>query len=272
MKPKAFFPGMAILAFCCGLAWAEEPVSHERLFDDGVRALQQGDHNRAITIFETLADRGFVHPDVAYNRGMAYLARIRAKQGRPGDLGRAAAGFEEASLVRPDDEQAIHAAERVRAEVARTTARSGRSQVVVSPSLDRILAGLAPEAVWAWLALVASLTLSTGLVLRQRKASAAHLAGTIATPIGLMALMVFASLAGWSRHIRRSTAPAVVVVAEARIVDEQGTALPKEEPIPEASRVEVLERRAGLSKIRYGQREGWTHTTSLRELARPRAE
>jgi hypothetical protein len=270
MKSWSFTATLLVGLVLCGLATADEPASSETLFEEGVQALSRGDHGRAIAVFEALADRGFTHPDVSYNRGMAYLARVRAKQGRPGDLGRAAAGFEEAILSRPNDEGASHAVDLVRAEVARTGKRSGRSEVEVSPSLDRIIAGLAPEAVWAWAALVASLTLSVGIVLRRRKAGAAHLAGTIAVPIGLLGLLLFASLAAWSRHVRQTTSPAVVVVGEARILDEHGSALPREDPIPEAARVDVLERRSGLARVRHGQREGWTHATSLRELAMPR--
>lgn len=247
------------------------PQSNEEIFHAGAQALADGDHGRAVALYERLADRGFTHPDAAYNRGMAYLARVRAKKARPGDLGRAAAGFEEALLARPDDTAAQRALERVRAEVARRGPHSdGLVEMEVRPSLDRIIVGLAPEAVWAWLALASSIVLSVGLALRRAKAGAAHMAGVVAMPIGLTAMILFGALAARARHVRHELRPAVVVATSARILDARGTALPKEDPIPEAARVDVIEREGRLAHIRYGQREGWTHASSLRELASPR--
>jgi hypothetical protein len=245
-----------------------EEASNEELYGQGVQALTQGDHGRAIAVFETLADRGFTHPDAAYNRGLSYLARVRAKEGRPGDLGRAAAGFEETLMTRPGDHDAIRAVELIQAEIARRGARAGRAEVQTRPSLDRVIVGAAPEAVWAWAAFVASLLLAVGLLLRTSRSGPVHMAGVIQWPIGLVGLILFATLAARARHVRTSLTPAVVVVAEARILDAQGAALPQEPPIPEAARLDVLERRAGLARVRYGQREAWTHGNSLRELPR----
>jgi len=271
MRPSVRTAAMAFVALMLAVsAVRAEPSSNESLFEEGVQALTRGDHGRAIRVFETLADRGFAHPDASYDRGMAYLARVRAKQGRPGDLGRAAAGFEEAQLARPGDEGAARAVELVRAEVARRGPRTaGHAEMEIRPSLDRIIVGLAPEAVWAWIALFSSVALSIGLVLRRAKSSALHLTGTVATPIGLAGLILFASLAARARHVRHNMHPAVVVATAARMLDGQGTALPKEDPIPEAARVEILDREGLLAHIRHGQREGWTHAASLRELSLP---
>lgn len=254
-----------LLALWTAAATAEE--SNQALFERGVTSLEKGDYASAITVYETLADRGFVHPDVSYNRGMAYLARVRAKQHRPGDLGRAAAGFEEALSLRPGDEEARVAVELVRAEVARRGAAGGGLEMEVRPSLDRMIVGLAPEGLWAWLALLSSVTFAAGLVLRRARAGAAHISGVLATPLGLAGLLLFAGLAGWARHVRVTHHPGVVVAPEARVLDEEGTALPAENPIPEAARVDILDRRGALVKVRHGQREGWTHAGGLRELA-----
>jgi len=250
----------------CSSVFAGQPKTNEELFDEGVAALEQTDHERAVAVFESLADRGYRHPDVSYNRAMAYLARVRAKQGRPGDLGRAAAGFEEVLLLRPSDESAQHALEVVRAEVARLTPKSNRSDVVVNPSLDRIIVGLLSESVWAWGAIVGSGLLSVGLVLRRRRIAAMHLAGVIAISVGAVVMVVFGVSAGWSRYLRETTVPAVVVGTDVRFVDDRGVVITRELPIPEAARVEVLERRGGLSRVRYGQREGWVHGGGLWEL------
>ena len=266
---------VVILALVAGMVLGASAAraaegSNEADFHEGVTALEQGDHGRAIALFESLADRGFAHPDASYDRGLAYLARVRAKAEQPGDLGRAIAGFEETLLARPGDADAERALELVRAEIARRRAsRAGGAEVETRPSLDRIIVGLAPEAVWAWSALIASLVLTVGLALRKLRPGPARLAGVIATPIGVVSLLVFTPLAARARHLRVTTHPAVVAVTEARIVDENGTALPSEVPIVEGTRVEVRKRQGDLAYVRYGTTEAWTHAASLRELAVP---
>ncbi len=258
----------ALFLLTTSVVGAAEP-SNEALFAQGAAALDSGDYGRAIAVYETLADRGFTHPDVSYNRGLSYAARIRAKQGKPGDYGRAAAGFEETLLFYPGDQEAAQALELVRAEVARRGSRTSEWEMELRPSLDRIIVGLAPENAWAVGALLFALVLTVGLVMRQTKAGATHMAGTIATPIGLTGLLLFALLAGRARHVRMNLRPAVVVATEARMLTREGTALLQEEPIPEAARIEVVERNGLLAKVRYGQREAWTHASSLRELSQP---
>ncbi len=261
--------GKAALAAATVVAWvavcAAQPLDNAGLFRRGVESLEAGDYDKAVDAFEALADRGEASPAAAYDRGLAYLARVRGKSERPGDLGRAAAAFEEALLVDPDDTEAEHAVELVRAEVARRRARRAAGEVQARPSLDRIVVGLVPEQAWAWSAIVASWVLTAGLVLRKAPRGPCHLAGLIATPVGLVALLVFAPLAGYARHLRRTVHPAVVVALEAPMLDANGAATGRD-PVPEASRVEVHERRGELIRIRYGSSEGWTHATSVRLL------
>mgnify|MGYP000038248236 CR=1 FL=1 len=52
-----------------------------------------GRYQAAIDQFEAHADRAPSHPDASFNRGFAYLMRIRNGAEKPGDLGRAAAAF-----------------------------------------------------------------------------------------------------------------------------------------------------------------------------------
>lgn len=249
---------------------AVEASSNDQMFAEAVAALQKGDYQRAIDNLEALADRGMVHPDVSYNRGLAYLARVRAKAGRPGDLGRAQAAFEETLLARPDDHEAEQAADIVRAEVARRRAvKRAPANVSVRPSLDRAIAGLAPEQLWAWLALGGSLVLTAGLLLRKlRDKGPLHVAAVTAIPIGLVMLVLFAGIAGLARHLRLTTQPAVVVASDAQMLDANGAATGLA-PVPEAAKVEVLERRGALLRIRHGTDEGWTHAASVRMLMTP---
>jgi hypothetical protein len=264
------------------VAAADEPP--ESLFQKGAAALRKGAMDEAVEIFEALADRGFVHPDASFDRSLSYLSRVRAGVEHPGDLGRAAAGLEETLLLRPDDHDAEAALELVRAEVARRRARSGSSAEVESrPTLDRAVIGLASETTWSILAILSSVLLTLGLVLRvaaggfddPREAATAHahegvltLMSAIAVPLGGLCLVAFAVLSAGARHLRLTTLEGVVVVPEAHLVNESGV-LTSGAPIPEAARVEVGEQRGSLVHVRWGTVEGFTQSDAVRRLARP---
>lgn len=256
------------LALAAPLAQADE--APETAFAQAVAALEKGDYPDAIDGFESLADRGFVHPDASYDRALAYLARVRAGDEHAGDLGRAAAALEETLLARPDDRDAESALELVRAEVARRRSRraGGGTEVEARPTLERAVVGVAPEWLWAILAAFGSSMLTVGLVLRRARHDGPwHLAGTIAAPIGAVTLVAFAALAWGARHLRLTTDEAVVVATEARLVDERGLAM-QAAVIPEAAKIEVGERRGGLVHVRWGAVEGWTVASGVRVIAR----
>lgn len=256
---------VAALALVCQTARADDRP--EELFAKAAAALGHGEYGAAIDGFEALADQGFVHPDASYDRGLAYVMRYRAHADHPGDLGRAAAAFEEALQLRPGDPDADGALDLVRAEVTRKRARHSRDAIDVRPTLDRVVIGLVGEDVWGMAALVASLALSVGLVLRPR-AGRAHIAGSILVPSAIVALLVLAPLAWGARALRLSTRSGVVIATEARLTDEQGRALGGE-PVPEAASVEVGERRGALAHVRWGSSEGWVPAADVRVLGAP---
>jgi hypothetical protein len=255
---------LAAVAWLCPCNASAE--TSEELFQKGVEALSHGEHGAAIERFEALSDMGFVHPDASFDRGLAYVARVRDGADRPGDLGRAAAAFEEALRLRPDDVEADRALDLVRAEVARRRARRGKDVVDVRPTLDRMVVGLLPERAWIALSLLASLLLSAGLFLRRVPRGALHVAGRILAPTALLLLCVLVPLSLGARRLRLTTRAGVVVVPEAHLVDESGTAQGGE-PIPEAASVEVGEQRGALVHIRWGSTEGWVASGSVRLLS-----
>lgn len=244
----------------------------ETIFQHGVAALEKGDYPAALDSFEALADRGFVNPDLSYNRALAYIGRVRAGAEKSGDLGRAAAALEEVLIVRPKDADAVHALEIVREEVAKRRARQGTTgaEVDARPSLRRTVLGLASERVWAALAAFGSTLLTLGLAFRRaQKESPAHLFGTIAGPIGAASLLVFGTLAFGARDLRTTTQIGVVVAPSARLLDEKGAPLGAT-TLPEAAKVEIGERRGSLVSVRWGAEEGWLSSRDLRVLPRPK--
>jgi hypothetical protein len=259
---------------CWCLPAAAEPSVAE-LFESGTQALVQGSTDDAIDRFELLADRGFVHPDASFNRGVAYIARARSNTSKHGDLGRAAAALAETLELRPSDREAEQALERVRAEISRRRARAGGNPVVAKPALLRAAVGLVPEQVYAVTGLGGSLLLTIALALRSvGRSERLRLGAAIAGFIGGGLLLLGGALGGAARHLRNNAEPAVVVVNEARLLDQGGTPLGAKDvehvAVPEGASVYVRERQGRLAKVEWGTIRGWVPQGDLRLLARAR--
>jgi tetratricopeptide (TPR) repeat protein len=252
------------VAVILALVAAAQDAEASDYFRAGAAALSLGKFEEAIALLEAYADHEAPHPDASYNRGAAYVLRVRSGAGRHGDLGCAAAAFEEALLLRPSDGEARHALELVRAEVARRRMRKSTSVEVATPSIDRVLVGLCAPRSWAIGAIMASWLFAVGLLLRRRRGSA-HLAGTLLTPIAAVLFACLLPIAWWSERLDRTTRPAVLVTKEAQLMDENGNALGGD-PITEATHLELGAIRGNLVHVRYGTREGWLPREAARVL------
>lgn len=246
------FAVVAVLALA-----SEQGVAESRdTFREGADALAVGKFDDAIALLEAHADREPAHPDASFNRALAYLTRVKAGAERAGDLGRAAAALEETLILRPDDGDAAHALELVRAEVARRRAGSHKNLVVATPSLDRLVVGLASPRTWGMLAIAASWLFALGILMRRKSAGSVRLAGTLLTPLAAVALLALLPLAFGSARLAARSRPGVLVVREAFLTDETGQALGGD-PVVEAARLELGVERGALVHARYGTREGW---------------
>jgi hypothetical protein len=259
-KPRLLPAVLAIVI--AAVAWPAGAESTDELFKRGAEALQRGEYGAAIDAFEAMADQGLVHPDASYDRGLAYVMRVKAHAERPGDLGRAAAAFEEALLLRAGDDEADKALDLVRAEVTRRRAKKSRDAVDARPTLDRVVVGLASEQTWGIAALLASLLLAAGMVLRRRTGQA-HVIGSVLAPTALVALLVLVPLTVGARYLRLTTRAGVVVVSEVTLADEDGRSRGGD-PVPEAASVETSERRGGMIHVRWGAADGWVPAASVR--------
>ena len=242
-------------------------------FSSGAQALRDGRAADAISSFEALADRGVVDPVLSYDRGLAYATRVRIGAEAPGDLGRAAHGFEEARDLTHDArlaDDASRALVLIRSEVARRRVRAGET-VEVDParSLARTLAGLLSEDAWSAIAVAASSVLGFGLfVLWLATARRVRIAGGVASGIAGPVLAVAAVMTMAARHDRNHLREAVVVVANVRPSNERGTTAPGAAPLPEGARVEVVDAHGTWDRIRFGSIETWVASSALRPLAR----
>jgi len=240
---------------------------------DGAKALRDGRASDAIATFESLADLGVVDAVASYDRGLAYASRVRVGAEVPGDLGRAAHGFEEARDLTRDpklDEDATTALTVVRSEVARRRTQAGQS-VEVDPgrSLGRTVAGLLAEDTWAALAILSSATLAIGVFVRSRTTRRRLRVGAgVAAGLAAPALVIALTMVVSARHDRLELREAVVVSPSARPSDEHGLVAPGATPLPEGVRVELVEGRGMWTRMRFGAIDAWVPTSALRELAR----
>ncbi|MCC6217654.1 MAG: hypothetical protein IT376_22540 [Polyangiaceae bacterium] len=275
-------------------ALAPPPLSNEAVHAEAIAAIERGALDDAIDRLELLADRGLVHPDASYDRGVAYARRAASPAARAGDAGRACAGFAETLRLRPGDAGARGALEQVRAEVARR--RRGTEAELPRPPFARGLFGLVPEDVWAVLAGLGSMiatgalaALLLGRASRRPHRGASPDAPRARLPAQALAVggLTLASLAAAGVHVlasaRRELAPAVVVSAGARLLDAGGVPLaappgaggaaggaaPGGTLVPEGAGVEVRARRGGLAEVAWGDATVWLRADDLRWLASP---
>ncbi len=260
-----------LICFMATASRAEEASTAPARFQEARAALERGAPSEAIDELELLADQGFVHPDASFNRGLAYARRASTTSARPGDWGNAAAGMKEALLLRPKDTVAEQALQAIRDHIARQRAREKGAEVSEHQSLSRALVGLLTETTWVGLAVIASLILTAGLLLRlRRNAPGFALAGAILVGVGGVSLLLAGAGAAAARHFRLNSEPAVVVVERARLLDEQGRARSKEpSSIFEGQDVQVLEMKGGLARVQWGSTTGWVNRSHVRVLTRP---
>jgi hypothetical protein len=241
-------------------------------------ALQRGAFSEAIAQLELWSDQGVVHPDLSFDRGVAYLGRAESPARRRADLGQAIAAFEEALYLDPSDEQAAQIIERVRAKITERRARRDDEGVVARPRLERALLDLIGENVWAGLGAVGATLLSVGLALRlASRGEQLRLSGAIAAVFGLVMAGLGARMALVGSRLRARAAPAVVIVEEARLHDGEGRAVGNArgastlgeaaDRVPEGTLVHISDVRGSLVQVEWGDSEAWLEAREVRRLA-----
>jgi len=250
-------------------ALADTPASPEKTLEAASAAVASGAFDQAVGELEALSDRGYFHPSASYARARAYLERARSRSARPGDLGRAVAALEEYRRLEPGDAQIAQALETIRAELGRRRARRGGSPIDQGTPLGRAVVGLLSEDVWAVLAAIGSALLTIGLLLRRvTRARSAEIAGATAIVSGLVLGLLGAGMARAAQRYRQTSKPAVVVVAEARLYDPEGRALPQTannpNVLPEGALVYVHARRDAYFDVEWGSLRGLVDASQLR--------
>jgi hypothetical protein len=283
MRPSAWarpapwcFALCACLSAAAASGAAPEPPPEELARVEA--ALQKGAFSEAIRQLELWSDQGIVHPDLSFDRGVAYLGRAESPAHRRADLGQAVAAFEEALSLDPSDEEAALIIERVRAKISERRAKGDSEGVVARPRLARALLELIGENVWAGLGAAGALLLSLGLSARlAARGRELRLSGAIASVFGLAFMGLGAGMAIVGSRLRAHAAPAVVVVEEARLHDGQGRPVASSrrastlgeatDRVPEGTLVHISDKRGTLVEVEWGDGEAWLEAREVRRLA-----
>lgn len=266
----------AVLLSSPRVARAEPEVTDEdpaKLFDKATQAIAGERHGEAIALLEALGDRGIVDASASFNRGLAYALRVRGGGEQPGDLGRAAHGFDEARTLTHDASMAKEAersARLVRAEVARRRARGGEAAPIDGgASLGRAIVDLLPENVWGGASALSALVLTIFVVVRALAGSPRAKVGANTTLGVSGALMALTALLAWSaRDVRLHVRDGVVIAPAARLLDERHLAQNGVAPIAEGARVRLVEDAGGFSHVSAAGFDGYLPSSAVLPIAK----
>jgi hypothetical protein len=252
-------------------ASAAEPLDAESLslFNQATAALKADAPSEAIAALEQLADRGVLHPDVSYDRALAYIKRAHSPRTQVGDLGRAVAALEETLTLRPSDAEAEAALSAVHSELSRERSRKGAQSLLARPPLGRALVRLLPENFWVVAALGASVCCTIGLLAAwlagsQRRRFVGKVVACIAGAVCLLSSgMLHAAI-----QMRHELRTGVVIAPEARLRDAAGLPLPVTVTrdtvgIPEGARVDVAHVGERLSEVLWGETKAYVESSDL---------
>lgn len=206
-------------------------------------SIEAGRIEEALSLLEGAADRGLLHPDLSFNRGLAYTRRAESPLARPGDLGQAAAGFAEARSLRPADAEAERGLEEAQLAVARRDAKGASADGSASMGaplglLERALLWMSPAILFGLSAFGSALA-TGGLIFRRAGREGLRVAAGVAWPIGLLVCVPTVGLSAAREALFSPARAAVVVVREAPWVDATGRRLPGERALAESTLVYV---------------------------------
>ncbi|MGC4067876.1 MAG: hypothetical protein QM784_25130 [Polyangiaceae bacterium] len=269
-----FGSGLALVLFSTQPSSAKTPDEGDRkLYEEAVAALKKGAPTEAIQEFELLSDRGVLHPDISYDRAVAYATRARSPQAKPGDLGRAAFAISEALTLAPEDAAARTLLERIDHELSRSRSQRGSPSLLARARLSRAIVGLLGEDTWAMASLFFSAATTLGLALALgARAHRARLTGSIVLVLGLVLGLGSVTGLALARSERLETRSGVVVAPEARLLDATGAALTRtrvstqDRVIPEGARVRVKGRTDRLLLVEWGDLDAYVSPTDVQLL------
>jgi hypothetical protein len=244
---------------------SEAPELSEALVQSA-EALKADKPSQAIVLLETLADRGIVHPDLSYNRGLAYAARAKTSQAQTGDWGQAAAGLAEALSLSPKDEETSEALRNVQLLVAQK--RAGDKSSSESESLGLIEKALHSLSMfWLFsLGATGSLAICAGIWLRLQKNPGRRLTGEITLGLGLLTLLSTSLLSLARTSLFAESKRGVTIVEHAQLVGSDGRTRKGTLPLREGTIVHIGPQVHGIAPLVSLGEEQFLRTSQIRIL------
>jgi hypothetical protein len=233
-------------------------------FDAGVRALRENRATDAVASFELLADQGTYSATASFNRGLAYAMRVSLDGEIPGDLGQAAAGFEEALLASPNgdlrrDSEAALAT--IRSSVARRASESGITVVTPAPPLAVTVTSAIGENSLAAVALLLSIALC--ICIWNLRHTHGRIRAIFAALFLIPALTTAITFMRTARNDRVDSHYAVIVRDRTPL---SGNSV---QTLVEGLRVKIEAERGELIEVRFGDAIGTIPRDSIRRIAKP---
>lgn len=248
MKPSGLLLLRAVLLLSSSLFAASALATNGEPLAAIADAIEEGRHDSAIEQSERLADQGVVHPDLSFNRGLAYLHRARSPGAEAGDYGQAIAGFREALLLQAEDPGAARGLEEARVAVSRRSTRQQGDAPETIGLGHRLLFSLHMGIVGT-IAALGSLVLSVGLLLSMAPRLRVSLLWKVMAGVGALLLVPSATLYFLAANERQHLDHAILIRERATLVDAGGKPVHGMAPLIEGTEVLTKESTGGLVQV-----------------------
>lgn len=268
----ALLAGLILSTSAAAMATESLDVESQALFNKATAAIKADAPNEALAALEQIADRGVLHPDVSYDRAIAYIKRAHSQHTEAGDLGRAVAALEESLELRAGDPEAEATLAAVHSELSRERSRKGAQSLLERPPLGRALVRLLPENFWAVTALGASICCTFGLLAAWVAASPRRrFVGKVVASIAGAVCLLASGLLHAAEQMRHDLRTGIVIVPEARLRDAAGRPLPVTVTrdtigIPEGARVDVSKVNSRQCEVLWGETQAYVEASDLQLL------
>ncbi|MDD5307920.1 MAG: tetratricopeptide repeat protein [Deltaproteobacteria bacterium] len=231
------------------------------LFDEGNNAFWNGDYEKAVKAYDRLEALGVRSAGLSYNLGTA-----KARLGR---LGEAVRHYERALLLDPGHEDARYNLGLVREFLARRASEAGRD-ADLAPAAGpwrAVLDRFSPFA--AALAFLVFHLALFGVLVARRFVAAELPRMTLGVTAGVLAALTAATLAvtvGKWHQLEHEREAVVTARGQTDAVEGPGSAV-RRFGLEEGSRVRVLERREGWTRVRDDRgRDGWARSETVGDI------
>ena len=251
---------VAAVVGCAVMVTGASAQRLESTFDEANAAAVRGDYDRALELYESLESAGVVDADVSFD-----LATVHAQQQRYGEAIRY---FERTLALAPGDSDAKTGLAQARRALAdRLAAQEGEVELAQTSSLGEALVYDLSEGGLAWAFAVCWVLLFGAIAGWRLLAARARLVSATASVLLLVGVVVVGALLATKRGVFRDGSIAVVVAAEASVLEGPDPRARQRHRLLEGQRVVVTDREANYVRLRGPQGErGWAPEDAIGQI------